>query len=276
MDLHIDALGDGSDYAPFLDFAGIASLDLGFDGEGGGGVYHSIYDDFYWYTHFADTDFVYGRALSQTAGTALMRMANAELLPFDFHNFADTVHTYVDELKKLLKGQQTQIAETNKELDEGVFTATADPKIPSVPPVRKAVPPYINFAPLENADATLTQSAARFSKALAAARAKGDLNLDPQTLAEINALLIQSERKLTRDAGQPTRPWYKHMIYAPGAYTGYGVKTLPTVREALEQDNWKEAEEQIPIVAKVIEDEAALIDTVSGLLGGPAASSKGE
>jgi N-acetylated-alpha-linked acidic dipeptidase len=275
-DLHIDALGDGSDYAPFLDFAGIASLDLGFGGEGGGGVYHSIYDDFYWYTHFADTDFVYGRALSQTAGTALMRMADAELLPFDFHNFADTVHTYVGELKKLLKDQQTQIAETNKELDEGVFTATADPKIPSVPPVRKAVPPYINFAPLENADATLAQSAGRFTKALAAARAKGDLNLDPQTLAEINALLIQSERRLTRDAGQPARPWYKHMIYAPGAYTGYGVKTLPTVREALEQDNWKEAEEQIPIVAKVIEDEATLIDTVSGLLGGAATSSKGK
>ncbi len=275
-DLHIGALGDGSDYAPFLDFAGIASLDLGFGGEGGGGVYHSIYDDFYWYTHFADTDFVYGRALSQTAGTALMRMADAELLPFDFHNFADTVHTYVGELKKLLKDQQTQIEETNKELDEGVFTATADPKIPSVPPVRKPVPPYINFAPLENADATLTRSADRFSKALAAARAKSDLNLDTQTLAEINALLIQSERKLTRDAGQPTRPWYKHMIYAPGAYTGYGVKTLPTVREALEQDNWKEAEEQIPIIAKVIEDEAALIDTVSGLLGGPATASKGE
>jgi N-acetylated-alpha-linked acidic dipeptidase len=275
-DLHIDALGDGSDYAPFLDFAGIASLDLGFGGEGGGGVYHSIYDDFYWYTHFADTDFVYGRALSQTVGTALMRMADAELLPFDFGNFADTVHKYVGELKKLLKDQQTQIAETNKELDEGVFTATADPKIPSVPPARKVVPPYINFAPLENADATLTQSAGRFSKGLAAARAKGDLNLDSQTLAEINALLIQSEHKLTRDAGQPTRPWYKHMIYAPGAYTGYGVKTLPTVREALEQDNWKEAEEQIPIVAKVIEDEAALIDTVSGLLAGPATSSKGE
>jgi N-acetylated-alpha-linked acidic dipeptidase len=265
-DLRIGALGSGSDYAPFLDFAGIASINLGFYGESGGGIYHSVYDDFYWYTHFGDPDFVYGRALAQTAGTALMRMADAELLPFDFHNFADTVHTYVGELKKLLKDQQTGIEETNKELDEGVFTATADPKKTSLPPVRKAVPPYMNFAPLENADAALIESADRFSKALSAARAKGDLSIDAQTLAEVNGLLIQSERKLTSDAGLPGRPWYKHQIYAPGAYTGYGVKTLPAVREAMEQENWKQAEEEVPVVAKVLEDEAALIDEVTRLL----------
>jgi N-acetylated-alpha-linked acidic dipeptidase len=271
-DLHIDALGDGSDYSPFLDFAGIASLSLGFGGETSGGIYHSIYDDFYWYPHFADTDFVYGRALAQTGGTAIMRMADAELLPFDFHNFADTVHTYVGELKKYVKDQQTEITETNKELDEGVFTAIADPKKTSVPPVRKVVPPFLNFAPLENADATLTASADRFTKALSAAKAKGEI--DPQTLAQVNELLIQSERKLTRDAGQPGRPWYKHQIYAPGAYTGYGVKTLPGVREALEQEDWKLAEAQIPIVAKVLEDEAELIDTVTGLLAGSSSGAK--
>jgi len=265
-DLRIEALGSGSDYAPFLDFAGIASINLGFYGESGGGIYHSVYDDFYWYTHFADTDFVYGRALAQTAGTALMRMADAELLPFDFHNFADTVHTYVGELKKLLKDQQTEIEETNKELDEGVFSATADPKKHSVPPARKDVPPYLNFAPLDNADAALTASAERFSKALTGARSKGELSIEPQTLAQINGLLIQSERALTSDAGLPGRPWYKHQIYAPGAYTGYGVKTLPAVREAMEQENWKQAEEQVPVVAKVLEDEAALIDSVTALL----------
>jgi N-acetylated-alpha-linked acidic dipeptidase len=265
-DLHIGALGSGSDYTPFLDFAGIASLDLGFGGETGGGIYHSIYDDFYWYTHFGDTDFVYGRALAQTAGTALMRMADAQLLPFDFHNFADTVHTYVGELAQLLKDQQAGIEETNKELDEGVFTAIADPKKPQESPARKPVPPYMNFAPLENADAKLTESAARFTKALAAARASGDLSIDAQTLAEINGLMIQSERKLTNNAGQPGRPWFKHQIYAPGAYTGYGVKTLPAVREAMEQQNWKQAEEQVPLVAKALEDEAALIDSITELL----------
>ncbi len=265
-DLRIGALGSGSDFAPFLDFAGVASINLGFGGETGGGIYHSIYDDFYWYTHFADTDFVYGRALAQTAGTALMRMADAELLPFDFHNFAETVHTYVGELKKLLKDQQAGIEETNKELDEGLFAATADPKQPSVPPARKAVPPYLNFAPLDNADARLTASADRFSKALAAARVKGNLAIDPQTLARINGLLLQSERKLTSAAGLPGRPWYKHQIYAPGAYTGYGVKTLPAVRESMEQENWKLAEDQVPVVAKALENEAALIDAVTALL----------
>jgi N-acetylated-alpha-linked acidic dipeptidase len=265
-DLRIEALGSGSDYAPFLDFAGIASINLGFYGESGGGIYHSVYDDFYWYTHFADTDFVYGRALAQTAGTALMRMADAELLPFDFHNFADTVHTYVGELKKLLKDQQTQIEETDKELDEGLFTAIADPKKTSVPPPHKVVPPYLNFAPLDNADSMLTASADRFTKALAVVRAKGDQGIDPQTLVQINGLLIQSERKLTSDAGLPGRPWYKHQIYAPGAYTGYGVKTLPAVREAMEQENWKQAEEEVPVVAEALQDEAALIDTVTALL----------
>jgi N-acetylated-alpha-linked acidic dipeptidase len=267
-DLRIGALGSGSDFAPFLDFAGIASINLGFGGESGGGIYHSAYDDFYWYTHFADTDFVYGRALSQTAGTALMRMADAELLPFDFHDFADTVHTYVGELKKLLKDRQTEIEETDKELDEGVFAAIADPKKTSVPPARKAAAPYINFAPLENADATLAESADRFSKALAAVRAKGDLGVDAQSLAAINGLLIQSERRLTSDAGLPGRPWYKHQIYAPGAYTGYGVKTLPAVREAMEQENWKQAEEQVPVVANILLNEAELIDKVTALLNG--------
>src|SRR5208337_4794248 len=127
-DLRIEALGSGTDFTAYLDHLGIATLDLEYSGEDEQGIYHSIYDDFYWYTHFSDTDFVYGRALAQTVGTSVMRLADAELLPFDFHNFADTVHMYVGELKKLLQGQQTQIEETNKELDEGVFTATADPK----------------------------------------------------------------------------------------------------------------------------------------------------
>ena len=263
-DLHIEALGSGSDYTPFLDFAGIASMNLGFYGESGGGIYHSVYDDFYWYTHFGDTDFVYGRALAQVSGTALMRMADAELLPFGFHDFADTVHSYVGELKDYLKAQQTDVEETNKELDEGVFTAVVDPKKSSIPPPRKAVPPYLNFAPLENADAALTASALRYTRALSLAQGAGEF--DPQSVARINELLIESERKLTTQAGLPGRPWFKHQIYAPGAYTGYGVKTLPAVREAMEQDKWKEADDQIPLVAKVLEDEAALIEQATSLL----------
>src|SRR5438105_8267132 len=98
-DLRIGALGSGSDYTAFLDHLGIASLDLGYGGEDGGGIYHSIYDDFYWYTHFADTDFRYCRALAETVGIAVMRLADADLLPFDFDNFTDTIHKYVDQIE---------------------------------------------------------------------------------------------------------------------------------------------------------------------------------
>src|SRR5207247_3182011 len=113
-DLRLDMLGGGSDHAPFNNFAGVAALGIGFGGEDGGGIYHSIYDDFYWYTHFSDTDFSYGRALAQTVGTAVMRMADADLLPYEFTDFADTVHRYLGELQQLLKDTQDEIGERNR------------------------------------------------------------------------------------------------------------------------------------------------------------------
>ncbi len=151
-DLRIGALGSGSDYSAFIDHLGIASLNLGFGGESSSaGVYHSIYDDFFWYTHFGDTEFVYGRALAQTAGTAMIRLADAELLPFQFGDFADTVRTYLEDLKKLATDQHAQIEEQNREIDEGVFFGAGDPRKKFVPPSKEPVPPHFNFAPLENA-----------------------------------------------------------------------------------------------------------------------------
>jgi N-acetylated-alpha-linked acidic dipeptidase len=149
-DLRIDALGSGSDYTAFIDHLGVASLNLGYGGEGGsGGVYHSVYDDFYWYTHFADTDFVYGRALAQTAGTAVIRLAGADLLPFQFSDFSDTVSTYVEELQKLAAEQRAQIEERNLEIDEGVFTASADPRKKFVHAHEAAGPPASEFCTAE-------------------------------------------------------------------------------------------------------------------------------
>jgi N-acetylated-alpha-linked acidic dipeptidase len=265
-DLRIGALGSGSDYGAFVDHLGIASLDLGYGGEDGGGIYHSIYDDFYWYTHFDDTSFVYGRALAQTAGTAVMRLADAELLPFDFSNFTDTIHRYTDDLKKLLKSKQDEVREQNKELEEGVFTATADPQKTFVPPKPEEVPPYLNFAPLENATDALTQSAQRYRKALEKADANGGAALASAALSPLNALLVQSERKLTSPEGLPGRPWYKHEIYAPGVYTGYGVKTMPAVRESIEQKKWKQADEGIIEVGRILAAEAALINSAAAEL----------
>jgi len=265
-DLRIDALGSGSDYTVFLDHLGVASLNLSYGGEDGGGIYHSIYDDFYWYTHFSDTDFAYGRTLAQTIGTAVMRLASAELLPFDFTNFAETVRKYADDLKKLLKNKQEEIGERNKQIEEGVFTATADPQKTFVPPAKENVPPYLNFAPLENALETLTRSAEHYQKAWTKAHKNGGAALARAPLQKVNALLLESERRLTSPEGLPERPWFRHLIYAPGAYTGYDVKTIPGVREAIEQKRWKAAEAQIARVGKVLEDEAALIEAAASEL----------
>ncbi len=255
----IDALGSGSDYTVFIDHLGIASLNLAYFGEDGGGIYHSIYDDFYWYTHFSDTDFKYGRALAQTAGTAVLRLADAELLPFEFTALADTVHNYSEELKKLLHDKQEAVRENNREFDEGVFTATVDPKETFVPPDREEVPPFLNFAPLDNGAAALARSAARYQKAVEKAQAHGAAALASASLQQVNALLIESERRLTSSEGLPGRPWFKHQIYAPGFYTGYGAKTLPAAREAIEQKKWKEADEGLATIGATLDAESALI-----------------
>ena len=259
-DMRIGALGSGSDFTVFIDHLGVASLNLGYGGEGGGGgVYHSIYDDFYWFTHFSDTDFSYGRLLSETVGTAVIRLADAGLLPFQFGDFAETVRTYVDELKKLDSDQREQIVERNLELEEGAFTAAADPRKQFVPPPKDPVPPHLNFAPLENGIDALTRSSQKYD----AARQKAN----PSNVQAVNAKLIESERRLTDSAGLPGRPWYRHMIYAPGFYTGYGVKTIPGVREAIEQKRWQEADEQIQRVGTILTREADLLDEATAALG---------
>jgi N-acetylated-alpha-linked acidic dipeptidase len=262
-DLRIDALGSGSDWTVFLDHLGIASLDLSYGDEDGGGIYHSIYDDFYWYTHFSDTDFSYGRALSQTAGTAVIRLADADLLPYNFTGFADTIHRYLDELQKLWQAKQDEAIERNKEIEEGVFTAVADPKKTSVPPPVLEVPPHLNFAPLQNASDALTHSAERYQKALEKVSTNGELAVSPAELQVLNQKLMQSERKLTSPEGLPGRPWFEHLIYAPGQYTGYDVKTIPGVREAIEQKKWKEADQEIVRAANALQAEATLVDSAA-------------
>jgi len=264
-DLRIDALGSGTDFTGFLDHLGIASLNLGYGGEDEQGIYHSIYDDFYWYTHFSDGEFVYGRALSQTIGTAVVRLADAEVLPFDFGDFADTMHKYTKDLEKFLADKQETIRERNQELEEGVFKATFDPRRPTVAPEHEEVPPHLNFAPMENAAEMLTRSAERYQKAFAQKQA-GLSEMPEEMLRTLNAKLIESERKLTNDEGLPRRPWYKHLIYAPGIYSGYDVKTIPGVREGIEQKRYAEAETEINRVARALEDESALIDSAAQLL----------
>ncbi|MBX7187767.1 MAG: M28 family peptidase, partial [Vicinamibacteria bacterium] len=262
-DLRIDALGSGTDFTAFLDHVGVPALDLGFGGLDDGGIYHSIYDDFFWYTNFSDKDFAYGKALAQTVGTAVVRLANAELLPFEFGGLADTTGLYLKELRALADEQRNEIAERNRQIDEGVFKAIHDPRRPAVAPSRAEVPPYLNFAPFENALTALAKSAARYEAALGKAWFAG---VPPETLRVLNRALIDSERRLTDPTGLLRRPWYKHLLYAPGVYTGYGVKTVPGVREAIEAKNWAEADAEIARVARVLMAESAHVDELASVL----------
>jgi N-acetylated-alpha-linked acidic dipeptidase len=261
-ELRIDALGSGSDYTAFIDHLGVASLNVGFGGEDGSGIYHSIYDDFYWYTHFADSDFVYGRALAQTAGMAVMRLAGADLLPFDFGGLANTVGRYVDEIERFARDQREEIIERNRAIEEGAYAAVVDPRFPVRPPRKQAVPPVLDFTPLRNGQAALARAASDYDRALASFPAAPA----GAALGEANARLLAVERALTLPAGLPGRPWFRHQVYAPGFYTGYGVKTLPAVRESIEQKQWKEAGSQIGRVGGVLEQAGEAIHAAAAEL----------
>lgn len=254
-------LGSGSDYSAFIDHAGIASLNFGFGGESGGGIYHSIYDDYYWYSHFGDPGEVYGRALAQVAGSTVMRLADADVVPFDFSGLSEAVGRYVSELQKLAQSEREKIEDQNKNIREGVYTATSDPTKSYVPPAIEPVPPFLAFATLQNAQSALDQAAKRYEAAFAKAKQAGNASAET-----VNRDLIQTERALMLPDGLPGRPWYKHALYAPGLYTGYGVKTIPGVREAIEQKNWQQAEQQINIVSGVLQREAEAINTAASAL----------
>jgi len=263
-DLRIGALGSGSDYSSFLDHLGVASLNLGYGGEDDSGIYHSIYDDFYWYTHFSDTSFVYGRALAQAAGIAVLRLANADLLPFAFTNLGETVQSYVKDLQSLRDKRAEQIAERNRQIEEGLFRFTSDPRDPVTAPQRQLPAPQLNFAPLLNALDSLNHAASRYDRAYSRALTEGRA----AKAKSINERLIQAERALTSAEGLKNRPWYVHMLYAPGFYTGYGVKTIPGVREAIEQGQWQDADREIVRAAAALEREATLISGIAATLSG--------
>ncbi len=264
-DLELEALGSGSDYTAFAHHAGIASLNLGFGGEDDGGVYHSIYDSFRWYTRFSDTAFVFGRALAQTAGITILRLADAEIVPFEFTGLGTAVAKYLKEVQELWKKKRDEIEEQNLELEDSVFIATNDPRRPLVTPKREEVPPHVSFAPIENGLDRLTGSAKSYEQALTGAR-PGLATLSQDQAQRINSLLLRIERSLTSLEGLPRRPWYRHQLSAPGWYTGYSPKTLPGVREAIEAKRWKEAEEQGVKIGEALDREAASIDSVSAEL----------
>ena len=231
--IRIAPLGSGSDFTPFLQHLTLASLNLGFGGESPGGVYHSVYDSFEWYTKFSDGEFVYGRTLAQVTGTALLRLSEAAVLPFRFSDMSDTLARYVAEVQKLHAGKKDA--------------------------------PAIDFAPLVSAVSALSRSSLGFEKAYAAVPGASTraLQVQQEALKVVNQLVFSSERRLGNEAGLPRRDWFKHQIYAPGFYTGYGVKTMPQIREGLEEGQWDEARQGVTKVAAAITSLAEQVDRAS-------------
>jgi N-acetylated-alpha-linked acidic dipeptidase len=257
-DTPVKPLGSGSDYTAFLDHLGVASIDLRFEDEDeSGGVYHSIYDDFFWYSRFTDREFAYEKALADTAGLAVLRLCDADLLPFDFIDSVEAISEYSKELKTNLSRKRSETAEKNRQIDEGVFTATNDPERRLALPAKEDLAPELDWAAFDRAGRRLAKSALSFDAAFRKTIASG---LRQDRLAPTNDRIFQVERAFLSDEGLPGRPWFKHQIYAPGFYTGYGVKTLPAIREAIEQKDWKLAQQEIGVVSRILENASAAIE----------------
>jgi N-acetylated-alpha-linked acidic dipeptidase len=267
-DLPIGALGSGSDYSAFLQHLGLASLDVEYAGEEDqAGVYHSNYDSFEHYVRFGDPGFAYGVADAQTIGHIVLRMADAPVLPLQFTSVADTLGDYVAQLRKLTEDKRTQGAEVARLIDANAFGLAADPTRVVGPPPREAPVPEVRFAPLDAAVARLKASAQAYDTAFARL-ASGQTRLSVAQRRQLNEALRSLEQKLTNERGLPGREWFKHFVYAPGLLTGYGVKTLPAVREAIEGGRWDQANEYAAFTAQVLDGYCARLDEATALLRG--------
>ena len=224
----IAPLGSGSDYTPFLQHLTLSALNLGFGGESPGGVYHSAYDTVKWYQTHSDTDYSYGRTLSQITGTLILRLSEAPVLPFQFTDTADTLMRYVVELEKLAASKK-------------------DSKV--------------DMKPVRNAVEALRQAGQAYEKAYAALPKVNTAQLlGRKELQQLNKLLLTSEQRLGNTEGLPRREWFKHQMYAPGFYTGYGVKTMPQIREGLEENRFTEAQGGVRTVSAAVNALAAQVN----------------
>ncbi len=259
--MKLSALGAGSDWGGFLQHIGIASINIGFGGETEGGQYHSTYDSYDHFTKYIDPGFQYGIALSKTTGRTMMRLVNADVLPVDFNSFYKTVNEYTTEIKTLLDKTRTETEDETKMLNEKLFNLAKDPKKVYAAPLAKEIVPFLNFSDLDNALTELKNASEEFKNGYS----KG-IQLPADKQVQLNAILYKAERSLLQENGLPRRKWYRHQIYAPGYYTGYGVKTIPGIREAIEQRYWKEAQDEIGIVAKTLQGYTDQVKDANAIL----------
>jgi N-acetylated-alpha-linked acidic dipeptidase len=264
-DLPIEALGSGSDYSSFLQNLGLMTLNLGFGGEGEeAGVYHSAYDTWEHHTRFVDPGLVYSGALAKVTGRMVMRLADAETPVQRYGDFAETVGGYLDEVKKLADAKRDEAAARARLLAAGAYKLSDDPTVSRGDPAPLPTSPKLDFAPMDRAVAKLKASASGFDQALAAKAA----SLTPAQKKALDADLLTLEQRLLRDKGLPFRPWYKNMVYAPGRFTGYGAKTLPGIREAIEERRFDDAAAYIGLTAEALDDYSAGLDAATKVING--------
>ncbi|MCX8211872.1 MAG: M28 family peptidase [Lewinella sp.] len=254
----LSALGSGSDYSPFFQHLGIAAFNIGFGGESSGGEYHTMYDSYEHYKRFKDPDFRYGATLVKVAGRTTLRLANADVLPFEFNRFSKTVSGYGKEVIALADDLRASTKKENTLILDGIYEEVVAPGTTLNVPKPKAEVPFLNFAPLQSGLYRIEALAGKYDASAATKVSATDRQ-------KLNQLFKDLERSLTDDSGLPRRPWFIHHVYAPGFYTGYGVKTLPGVREAIEQRDFVEAQQQIEKLGKVLERYAAQMEQIIGL-----------
>ena len=262
-DLQLEALGSGSDFTPVLQHLGIAALNVGFGGEEQYGQYHSIYDSIAHFERFGDPGFDYVAKSAEVNGRLTLRLSQADVLPLTLDRTAEGIGEYATELRELTATLRKESEERERLLAEGSLQLAADPQQTFVAPKALDRVPFLEFAPLENAVTLLGKAAEAFEKARSAAFERG---LDAATRTELNDFLRTFERRLTSESGLPGRPWYRHQVDAPGQYTGYGAKTLPAIREAIEQRHWDEANSQIRQVARLLDDARTAIEKMTAKL----------
>lgn len=264
-DLPLDALGSGSDYSAYLQHLGLPALDLGYGGEDeSGGVYHSLYDSFHHVTTFDDPGLKYGAALSKTAGRIVLRLADADTPPMRFGDFADAVAAYLDEVTKLADQRRERDRKREALAKDDAFHLASDPLKPVGAPAAEAETPHIELAALSDAVDHLRKAATAFDSAYADKGAK----LDAAHRAKLNAMLRDIDQLLLDERGLPGRPWYQNLVYAPGRLTGYGAKTLPGVREAIEDRRFDDANLYADRTAKVLENYADRLDQARSVVEG--------
>ena len=263
QDLRMYAMGAGSDYTAFLHHAGVPALNMAFGGESGGGAYHSLYDTYEHYKRFSDGKFIYGTTLSKVNGRLVLRLSEADILPFRFVNMVDNIGKFVEQNKKLSEDIRKSTKSLNDLLDNNDFAISSNPKKTYLPPKRLRQVPEFDFKPLDAALARLSTSAWKYEEALLKFQ-KGSLS--PERKSKINALLRSVDQAFIYSKGLPRRDWFKNMMYAPGYYTGYGVKTLPGIREGLEERKWNEVRVYIKEVSKALDRASENINSASRIL----------